>query len=301
MKNAQIELIGYACGIGAGKVECEQGPLYLKNSGSLDKLSGLIWNKILQPVDSSRHKEALQSIATLSLELAKITAELVAQRKFFITIGGDHSSAIGTWSGVATALRPLSLGLLWVDAHLDSHTMETTPSGNIHGMPLAALLGQGDTALTSILSREPKIKPENTCVLGVRSYEQEEQKLLQELGVRIFYMEEIIEKGMDAVIEEAHAIISNNTDYFGVSIDLDAVTPEEAPGVGTPEPNGISIESLIAGLQKLNEDPKLIGAEIVEFNPTLDKNQQTELLIVAIVKEFIKSRSKGSYYGKAAA
>ena len=283
-----IELIGYASGIGAGNPGCSQGPAQMQSSSLLQKLqNNLHWQTILSPANELSGLAALESIVAISKNLAKITASLVAQHQFFITLGGDHSSAIGTWSGVATALEPLSLGLLWIDAHLDSHTDKTTPSGNIHGMPLAALLGHGHSSLTSILSSKPKLLPQNVCVLGVRSFEQEEQQLLEDLKVRIFYMDEIERRGVDAVFQEAHSIISDQTQFYGVSIDLDAVSPDEAPGVGTPEANGLNQAALLSGLHYLLTDQKLIGAEIVEFNPGRDINQKTERLVASLIERFI--------------
>lgn len=290
-----IELIGYACGIGAGNPGCSQGPAHMRESPLLTPLNkNLHWQAILTALeDQNKGLEALTDITKISTELAKLTATLVSQNKFFITVGGDHSSAIGTWSGVATALEPLSLGLLWIDAHLDSHTDQTTPSGNIHGMPLAALLGYGNKSLTNIMSAHPKLLPQNVCVLGVRSYEKAEQQLLEDLKVRIYYMEEIKARGLDRVLVEAHAIISHETHFFGISLDLDAINPSEAPGVGTPEEDGISQKDLLSDLKILLQDRKLIGAEIVEFNPGKDIGQKTETLIANLIKQVIEARSQG--------
>lgn len=290
-KHKQIELIGYACGIGAGIHETSQGPNALKTSAFLKDLQdSLHWQATLTPKSGLEGLEALDNIAELTTELAQITATLVAEQKFFLTIGGDHTSAIGTWSGVAAATTPLSLGLLWIDAHMDSHTDKTTPSGNIHGMPLAALLGQGNKALTHILMTTPKLLPANVCIVGARSFEPEEQKLLESLKVRIFYMDEVNERGLDAVLKEAHHIISDNTAFYGISLDLDAIDPDEAPGVGTPEKNGIHKTALLEGLDQFVNDVKMIGAEIVEFNPTRDIDQRTEKLIVELLEKFVKAR-----------
>lgn len=284
----QIELIGYACGIGAGIHGCSEGPAVLQSSPYLKELgNALHWNTILTPEHTTEGVNALKDVVSINTKLAETTAQLVAQNKFFITLGGDHTCAIGTWSGVATALKPLSLGLVWIDAHLDSHTDETTPSGNIHGMPLAALLGQGNAALTNLLSSNPKLLPQRVCIVGARSFEPEEQQLLEKLGVRIFYIEEIAQRGLDKVLQEAHSIVSDNSDFYGISLDLDAVDPEEAPGVGTPESHGLHETALLNGLQHFIQDPKLIGAEIVEFNPERDKNQSTEILIAKLLKKFL--------------
>lgn len=284
----QIELISYACGIGAGVHECSEGPKVLRSSSYIKALgNALHWNTILTPDHLTEGLKALEDVVAINTRLAEITAQLVAQEKFFITLGGDHTCAIGTWSGVATALKPLSLGLIWIDAHLDSHTDQTTPSGNIHGMPLAALLGHGNKALSDLLSKGPKLLPQQVCIVGARSFEPEEQQLLKKLGVRIFYIEEIAQYGLDKIMQEAHSIVSNNSDFYGISLDLDVVDPKEAPGVGTPENNGLHQTALLNGLQYFIQDPKLIGAEIVEFNPERDENNSTEILVAKLLQQFL--------------
>lgn len=282
-----IELIGYGSGIGAGNKGCRLGPSTLKSSPQLKKLQDFVrWQPILTPNEERSGLQALESITSISRQLGTITAQLTRENKFFITLGGDHSSAIGTWSGVASVISPNDLGLIWIDAHLDSHTFGTSPSGNIHGMPLAVLLHQGHPDLTQLFIDAPKLKPKNVCVIGVRSFEKEEQHLLEELNVRIFYMPEILARGLDAVLKEAHHIVTEHSQFFGISLDLDAIQPEEAPGVGTPEPNGIHAEELLATLTELIKDKRLIGAEIVEFNPELDHNKKTETLIADVIKHF---------------
>lgn len=282
-----IELIGYRCGLGAGIHECAKGPDTLKKSTYLKPLGKYLhWQASLAPTDNQNGLNALNQLVKINTELAQTSAAMVAEEKFFITIGGDHSSAIGTWSGVATALIPLSLGLIWIDAHLDSHTEGTTPSGNIHGMPLAALLGHGNKKLTEILTKNPKLLPQNVCVIGARSFESGEHELLKKLKVRIFYMDEIKERGLDVILKEAHDIVSKNTQFYGISLDLDAIDPKEAPGVGTPEENGISKTELLSGFDIFLHDHKLIAAEIAEFNPDKDVDHRTEILIAKILEKF---------------
>lgn len=286
MKSANpINLIGYASGNGAGNSLCEKGPIQMQASPYLKEINAR-WYEILTPTSSKKGLDAEDTIAEISSRLAKISYTLTKNQQFFVTIGGDHSSAIGTWSGVAAALFPKTLGLLWIDAHLDSHTDKTTPSGNIHGMPLAALLGFGKESFTHLLSDRKKLSPENVCVIGVRSYEKEERELLEKLNVRIFYMDEIRKRGFQTIFDEAINIVSKNTDFYGISLDLDGIDPIEAPGVGTPEANGIALESLKKALEKITRDPKLVAAEIAEFNPSLDKDHKTEKIIADLLKDF---------------
>ncbi len=286
----KITLIGYASGVGAGNSDCSQGPLILQASPFLKAIENkLSWQEFLAPPElSPQGLQALPIISELSTKLAQKTAELVAKDQFFITLGGDHTCAIGTWSGVSTAISPLSLGLIWIDAHLDSHIMETTPSSNIHGMALAALLGFGDAALTHILTSSPKILPENICIIGPRSYEPEEKKLLEQLKVRIFYKEEIEQRGFTEVFAEAITNISQKAQFFGVSLDVDVISPEEAPGVGTSEPDGITANAVYQGINQIVSNPNFIGAEIAEFNPHKDIEQKTEKIIANIIEQLVK-------------
>jgi arginase len=205
---------------------------------------------------------------------------MVNENKKFCVLGGDHSCAIGTWSGVHEAISAKGdLGLIWVDAHMDSHTPETSPSGRVHGMPLAVLLGHGDTSLTSILNSSPKIKPENLCLIGIRSYEPGEAALLEKLKIRIYFMEEVRQRGFVAVLQEAVAHVKQHTHAYGLTIDLDSLDPHEAPGVDVPEENGIHVAELYQGLQSIIQDPQLIATEITEFDPTHDQEQKTEKII----------------------
>jgi hypothetical protein len=162
-----------------------------------------------------------------------------------------------------------------------SHTPETTESGNIHGMPLAALMGYGDSRLTQLLFSAPKLLPESVILIGIRSFEKAEAALLKRLNVRIFDMYEIQTRGLTAVITEAVEIVSKNTVGYGISIDIDSIDPEEAPGTGAKELNGIASQDLCTALQKLllSPDKRFIGAEIAEFDPNQDKNKKTEKII----------------------
>lgn len=206
------------------------------------------------------------------------------RRHRFTVVGGDHTSAIGTFSGVAHALREQGdLGLIWIDAHMDSHTPATSESGNIHGMPVAALLGHGFKELTHILDANPKIKPAHLSLIGVRSFEHGEANFLRDLNVRIYYMEEVQERGLMTVIKEAQERAKQGTAGYGVSLDLDAIDPEDAPGVDVPEPNGLAGADVLAAMTYLAQDPELLATEIVEFDPQQDREQKTEILIAKLL------------------
>ncbi len=291
MKTRNIAVIGAACGYGAQKQDCQDGPEVLHSFGFLDQLheAGIHyrWDGILH-LAQDNYRTPLSSVTAFCDGLAAKVGSAVANGDFPIVLGGDHSCAIGTWSGVKSVISDQgSLGLIWIDAHMDSHTYATTPSSAIHGMPLACLLGHGDAGLTGIVSPQPKLRPENVCLIGTRSFEAGEAKLLQQLGVRIFSMEEIMLRGMGTVWHEALAIVQNQTAGFGISLDLDVLEPSEEPGVGSPEPGGVLKNILVEMLRTLKANPNFLAMEIVEYNPYLDIKFATANAVCDLVAAII--------------
>ena len=195
-------------------------------------------------------------------------------------LGGDHSCAGGTWSGVARTLDG-ALGLVWIDAHMDSHTPSTSHTGRLHGMPLAWLLGQADDPLYGLASGV--LKPEHVCLVGVRSYEPEEDERLRRLGVRVVFMDEVHARGIDAVLGEAIGIARAGTTGFGVSIDLDVVSPDEAPNVGTPVSGGVTSAELARSLEQVAGEPSLAALELVEYSPRLDRDGATARVALSLL------------------
>lgn len=282
-----LHLLGYASGVAGADSRSSDGPPALEKSPYLSILKehGIqaIWKSMLKLTHESPLSK-LEVVAKGCQELALQIEELVSKDQFFTVLGGDHSSAIGTWSGAAHAIREQgALGLIWIDAHMDSHTFETTPSGNIHGMPLACLLGKGDRALTTLLNPLPKLKPENVCLIGVRSFEEGEAELLDDLKVRIYFMDEVKKRGLKVVMQEALQIVTQNTARFGISLDIDAIDPTDAPGTGVAEPDGLSAKDILEVLTSFATHSNLIGVEIVEFNPHRDKDHITEKLIAEML------------------
>lgn len=290
MDHKSIAAIGYCTGLAANNSSCCMGPIILQSSEYLSQSQiDLYWLDMLYAKQSEPGLAALHAIADINERLAQITFELSQHKQPFLVFGGDHSSAVGTWSGCAAAYRAKGeIGLLWIDAHMDSHTPQSSLSGNIHGMPLAALLGYGPTELIHILDEQPKLLPTNICLVGIRSYEPAEKLLLEKLGIRIFEMKEISERGLAAVIQEAISIIQKNTVAFGLSLDLDALDPLSAPGVGSPVDEGLNVEELCESLMNLSQEKKFVGAEIVEFNPNVDLEHKTEKIISQIVTAVFK-------------
>ncbi len=289
MTKQSISLIGYAssvAGMEAPAFNCGLSPSIIQHSSYLTDVT-LDWQAMLNPSASTElAKEEI--VAEINTELAKQVSSLLKQQKKCCVIGGDHTCALGTWSGVYDALNQKgNVGLIWIDAHMDSHTPATTETGRLHGMPLACLLGYGDSRLTSILHAEPKIKPRNLCLIGVRSFEKAEELFLAKLGVRIYFMPEIKQRGFSAVLQEAVTYVSADTINFGLSIDIDAIDPRDAAGVGVPEAGGIRAEELLEGLLKIVANPKYIATEVAEFDSSRDVNRATEKVVTDIVKILI--------------
>lgn len=278
----KLYLLPCASGVAGADAHAGDGPVVMSESKLLDHLDNVEW----LPAIHGKTDDALENtVLHVCTELAHKTAAMVKDGRHFAVIGGDHSCAMGTWSGVQDAIKTRGdLGLIWVDAHMDSHTPETSESGRIHGMPLAALMGKGKEAFTSILNKDVKIKPENVCLIGIRSYEKGEAALLKDLNVRVYFMEEVVRRGFYTVLLEAMAYVKRNTVAFGLSFDLDAIDPAEAPGVDVPEPDGIHVDEFMTGLRDLVRDPALIATEIVEFDPMRDVAQKTEKLVASCIE-----------------
>lgn len=280
-----LHCIGYASGIAAAQSSCCMGPLVLQPifTGEIAQLPNLVWEDMLYAPQSEPKAAALPAVTAISEELANYTQRWVTDNEQFLVLGGDHTSAIGTWSGAAYGLAERGdLGLIWIDAHMDSHTPETTITHNLHGMPLATLLGQGYTSLTQLLDARPKLKPQNLCLIGVRDFEAPEKELLQRLGVHIVFMEEVRKIGINVVLEQAIARVTQHTAGYGISLDIDSIDPSDAPGTGLPVPEGISGQALCESFKQLRNDKGLLGIEITEFDPRFDQDHKTERLIVEL-------------------
>src|SRR3990167_1194843 len=278
--HTKINLLAYASGIAGADLHCGEGPLVVQQSFHAKPAS---WEATIFPstVTELRVDEKVQLMCEA---LAKKVSEIITRKNFPIVLGGDHTSAIGTWSGVYDALHVQGdLGLIWIDAHMDSHTPETTESGRLHGMPLASLLGYGYPTLTNILHFSPKIKPKNLCLIGVRSFERGEAALLKRLKVRIYDMDEIRTRGLPVVFEEAMQLVCQHTIGYGISLDLDSIDPQEMPGVDVPAPNGLHAAELFAEIIKIMKDPKLFALEIVEFDPSRDIEHKSKTWIINLL------------------
>jgi arginase len=277
----QIELIGAAWGLGGADPGCAQAPeaLIPLIAAELARCDArVVLGPTLHPPKNERRREA--AVSRLCSLLASAVADAMRHARLPCVIGGDHSCAGGTWTGVARMLQG-ELGLVWVDAHMDSHTPATSHTGRLHGMPLAWLLGQNDDALYGLSAGV--VDPEHVALIGVRSYEPEEKERLDRLGVRVFHIDEVHRRGLDTVAAEALAIATRGTSGFGISIDLDAVTPDEAPGVGTPVADGIEGAALARVLKTFGRRPDLVGLELVEYLPRLDPDGRSARVAVELL------------------
>ncbi len=202
-----------------------------------------------------------------------------------LVLGGDHSIAVGTVSGVSAHFRDRhqSVGLIWLDAHGDFNTPETTPSGNIHGMPLACLVGYGPKELTDLYGFSPKLAAANTVLVGVHSLDEQEKRLMRLAQVKVFTMRDIDERGMRAVVEDAIAIASSGTEGFCASLDLDFIDATHAPGVGTPVRGGATYREAHLALEIIADSNKMLSLEVVEVNPVLDEHNRTAELAVELI------------------
>jgi arginase len=296
VKQRSVALIGAASGWGAGFKQTENGPPALQELGLARWLceAGVDahWSAMVEPSRFWREHPELErthifeEVAELNAALGRAVCEAMEGGHFPVVVGGDHSIAMGTWSGVARGLAQRPFGLLWFDAHLDAHTIATTPSMNPHGMPAAVLLGHGDPDFLAIGGGA--LRPEHLCYIGARSYEAGEQELLQRLGVRIFYMDEVRRRGLGNVVDEALKIAGDGTDGIGLTIDLDGFDPLEAPGVGLKEPNGLHKLEMIEALGDITRRSRLRALEIVEYIPEFDEGLRTahlarDLLLAALV------------------
>lgn len=234
----------------------------------------------------------LPEITASCRRLSKTVERALDEGRFPLVLGGDHSVAAGTVAGVARHFRKRkrSLGLIWIDAHADMNTPETSPSGNVHGMPLASLVGMGPEELASLGGFAPKVRPENVVLVGIRDVDQLEKPHIKSSGVRAFTMRAIDERGLRDVMNEAIRIASDGTAGFHVSFDMDSVDPAEAPGVGTPVRGGMTYREAHLALELVCDSGRMVSLEVVEVNPVLDVANRTAELAVELVMSAMGKR-----------
>lgn len=281
--------------LGAGRRGVDMGPSAIHLAGlkpGIESLGHRVVETVALGVPTQEMRDPGNPRARFLPEIAKAVAELadyveaqLERGRFPVVLGGDHSVAIGTISGLARYWRKRGkhVGVLWVDAHTDMNTPESSPSGNIHGMPLAVLLGHGPPELVAVCGEEPALRPQDTVVFGARDVDFSERAVVEKTGVRVYTMTELDERGTAVCLAEAIQQISRDTAGVHLSFDLDGVDPEHAPGVGTEVPGGLNLRESHLICEKMAQTGKLLGIEMVELNPVLDEANRTGKLAVWLI------------------
>jgi len=302
VKQSHIAIIGAPMDLGAGRRGVDMGPSALRLAGLNEKLTSLgyevedLGNVLVDQPESlpvgNLGARYLPQIAHTCTRLAEMVEQAAGDGRVPVVLGGDHSIAIGTVSGMSRHFRKagLKLGLIWIDAHADMNTPATSPSGNVHGMPLACCIGLGPRELTTIGGSAPQVEPTSVALIGLRSVDDVERFNVRGAGVHPFTMRDIDERGLRAVIIEAIDIVTAGTAGFHLSFDMDAVDPREAPGVGTPVRGGITYREAHLAMELMGDSGRMTSLEIVEVNPVLDEANRTALLAVELATSALGKR-----------
>lgn len=286
----KIRILGVPLDLGQERRGVDMGPsavraaglnLAIKSLGHQVEDTGNLHVKIAEEQHfGDKRAKYLTEIGEACRDVAQWVQRTLEEDLFPLLLGGDHSMAIGTAAGVSKFYRDRGqdVGLMWIDAHGDMNTPETSPSGNIHGMPFAATLGFGPAALTHIYGYAPKLRAERCVLIGVRSLDTREARTIKNSGVHIFTMRDIDEQGMRAVMEKSLTIVNTETAGFMISFDMDVMDPSEAPGVGTPVRGGLTFREAHLALEMIADSGKMLSLEMVEVNPIIDIMNKTAIL-----------------------
>jgi arginase len=290
----QIRVIGVPLDLGQSRRGVDMGPSAVRVAGLEARLEAI--GHIVedggnvavaipeQKKEGAAHAKYLKEITATCTKSADLVLKTLEAGKIPLVLGGDHSVAAGTMAGVAEFYRRQNqkIGLIWIDAHSDMNTPESSPSGNVHGMPLAAIMGLGPAELGNIYNFSPKVHPENCVLVGIRDVDAIEKENIRRAGVEVFTMRDIDERGMRAVMEEALRMAGRGTAGYHVSLDMDWIDPEDAPGVGTPVWGGATYREAHLAMEIISDHGRLLSLEIVEVNPVIDEHNQTADLAVEL-------------------
>lgn len=287
-----IRVIGAPMDLGADRRGVDMGASAIRYAGLHERLQQLGHSvsdsgnlAIAQPESKPEgypHLKYLEPIVSASEELAKLVTQALQRNEFPLVLGGDHSIALGSVSGVARVYK--NVGVIWVDAHADFNTTETTPSGNIHGMILAALAGLGENRLVEVGGWSPKIQKDTIVIIGARDLDVGEQELLRKHNISVFTMSDIDQNGMSEIMKRAIAIASQHDNPIHLSLDMDSLDPREAPGVGTPVRGGLSYREAHLAMEMIARSHRLVSMDVVEVNSILDRENATALLAVELIQ-----------------
>jgi arginase len=290
----QIRVIGVPLDLGQSRRGVDMGPSAVRVAGLEARLEAI--GHIVedggnvavaipeQKKEGAAHAKYLKEITATCTKSAELVLKSLEAGAVPLLLGGDHSLAAGTVAGVAEFYRKQNqkIGLIWIDAHSDMNTPETSPSGNVHGMPLAAIMGLGPAELGNIFNFSPKVHPENCVLVGIRDVDAHEKENIRRAGVEVFTMRDIDERGMRTVMEEALRMAGRGTAGYHVSLDMDWIDPEDAPGVGTPVWGGATYREAHLAMEIIADHGRMLSLEIVEVNPVIDEHNQTADLAVEL-------------------
>ncbi|MBM0868961.1 arginase [Staphylococcus auricularis] len=283
--NKTIDIIGAPVAFGQRKLGVDFGPDAIRYAGLLNRLKDLDLtfndkgNIQVPKIDLERYLSEqedarnLPEIVEVSKTLSDATSESVAQSHFPLTLGGDHSLAIGSISGISQHYE--NLGVIWYDAHGDLNIAEESPSGNVHGMPLRTLLGEGDEQLVNVGSEGAKVKPENVVLIGMRDLDSGERRYIKEQNIKTYTMADVDRLGIQQVIKETIEYLKDKTDGIHLSFDVDGLDPYETPGTGTRVPGGLTYRESHFALELLSQSNLITSMDLVEVNPLLDQGNST--------------------------
>src|SRR2546430_15572940 len=290
----KIRVIGVPLDLGQSRRGVDMGPSAVRVAGleaRLEQLGHVVEDAgnitvaiAEQKKEGDPHAKYLKETIPTGTKQADLVLKTLEAGKVPLVLGGDHSVAAGTVSGVAEFYRRQNqkIGLIWIDAHTDINTPDSSPSGNVHGMPLAAIMGLGPPELANVLNFSPKVPPENCVLVGVRDIDAIEKENVRRAGIDVFTMRDIDERGMRTVMEEALRIAGRGTAGYHVSLDMDWVDPEDAPGVGTPVRGGATYREAHLAMEIIADHGRMLSFEIVEVNPVIDEHNQTADLAVEL-------------------
>jgi arginase len=291
----KVRIIGVPMDLGQSRRGVDMGPSALRGAGlqtSIKKLGLQVEDignlSVKQPEEmpiGEKRAKYLQEIAETCGDVAAAAEKALSEGFLPLVLGGDHSIAAGVAAGVANYFRKdkKQIGYLWLDAHGDMNTPESSPSGNVHGMPLAAIMGYGATELVDLLGFKPKAEPGNIVIVGARDLDAQEKKIVKKSGIHVFTMRDIDERGMREVMSDALKYAMDDTAGIAVSLDMDFVDPSDAPGVGTPVRGGVTYREAHLAMEMIADTESMVSLEVVEINPILDEHNRTALLGVELV------------------
>jgi arginase len=302
MPHSQIAIIGAPLDLGQDRRGVDMGPSALRVASLNARIHSLGYDVVdlgnirVEQAEAwpegDEHAKYLPQIASACDELGMKVCQALGDGRLPLVLGGDHSVAVGSVSGVSKFFRDRGqgVGLIWLDAHADMNTPDSSPSGNIHGMPLACIMGMGPGELVDLFGFHPKIAPRNAVIVGLRDVDQMERPHVRESGIRAFTMRDIDERGLRSVMEDAIRMASDGTAGFHLSLDMDFVDPKDAPGVGTPVRGGATYREAHLALEMICDSRSMVSMEVVEVNPVIDEVNRTADLAVELIMSGLGKR-----------